>query len=286
MSEITTLVGRLVVSITLATTFIVSFAVHAAQERLIINYRGTGTAVPKVVPDSLGVGPNANGLLNANCFEAEIFDLQSGELLGTAEDCLSELAVGTETTSGSGVQVVGTTVFNLASGRLIVQGLTSVQPVNWPTNNSDVVFTHITGANSPANAVLTGTGEFASTGEFANATARVRLSGQVDLSQVADGTITFDCIFVVDIDRPGVTGRRYDDTQGEIFWTRNSNFNEYNIYRDDILVATSDGTSFYQSSLVDGVSYRYQVKAVTSNGQVDIGDVTLPGSTGPGTNQP
>ena len=51
---------------------------HAASELMTINYKGTGVAVPKVVPDTLGVGPNANGLLDANCFEADIFDLKSG----------------------------------------------------------------------------------------------------------------------------------------------------------------------------------------------------------------
>lgn len=54
---------------------------HAASQRMVINYKGTGTAISKVVPNTLSVGPNANGLLEANCFEADIFDLQSGELL-------------------------------------------------------------------------------------------------------------------------------------------------------------------------------------------------------------
>ena len=259
---------------------------HAASELMTINYKGTGTAVPKVVPDTLGVGPNANGLLDANCFEAEIFDLKSGELLGTAEDCLSEIAIGPDTASGSGVQLVGTTVFNLDDGRLVVQGLTSVQAVNWPTENSDVVFTHITGANSPNNAVLRGEGEFGSTGIYANASARVRLSGQVDLSQLGEGQITFDCIFVVDVDTnmDGLTGQRYDASQGEIFWSRNAAFNEYEIFRDGELVATNDGTSFYDSVLESGVSYLYEVEAITEEGRVSIGAITIPAAVGAGIN--
>ncbi len=259
---------------------------HAASERMTINYKGTGIAVPAVVPDTLGVGPNANGLIDANCFEADIFDLKSGALLGTAEDCLSEIAVGPDTDSGSGVQLVGTTVFNLHDGRLVVQGLTSVQAVNWPTENSDVVFTHITGANSPNDAVLLGEGRFSSTGAYANASARVRLSGQVDLSQLADGQITFDCIFVVDVDTNvnSLTGRRYDASQGEIFWARNSAFHEYAIYRDGELVATNDGTSYYDPFLESGVSYHYEVEAITEDGRVDIGGITIPPAVGAGIN--
>ena len=269
MFRISPIGASCLISLTIAT----ATTTHAATERMTINYKGTGIAVPNVVPDTLGVGPNANGLLDANCFVADIFDLKSGELLGTAEDCLSEIAAGPDTESGSGVQLVGTTVFNLDDGRLVVQGLTSVQAVNWPTENSDVVFTHITGANSPNNAVLRGEGEFGSTGIYANASARVRLSGQVDLSQLGEGQITFDCIFVVDVDTnmDGLTGQRYDASQGEIFWSRNAAFNEYEIFRDGELVATNDGTSFYDSVLESGVSYLYEVEAITEEGRVSIG---------------
>lgn len=278
---------------TLSVPFLLSLSIvtatsaHAASQRMVINYKGTGTAIPKVVPDTLSVGSNANGLLDANCFEADIFDLQSGELLGTAEDCLSEIAAGPDTDSGSGVQLVGTTVFNLEGGRLVVQGLTSVQAVNWPTENSDVVFTHITGANSPNDAALRGEGEFTSTGAYANASARVRLSGQVDLSQLSSGQITFDCIFVVDVDMAGLTGltgERYDATQGEVFWERNPAFSEYEIFRDGELIANNEGTSFYDPTLESGVSYRYNVEAVTEDGRVSIGSITIPSTNGAGVN--
>ena len=282
MFRISSMGASCLISLAMAT----ATTTHAASELMTINYKGTGVAVPKVVPDTLGVGPNANGLLDANCFEADIFDLKSGELLGTAEDCLSEIAAGPDTASGSGVQLVGTTVFNLEDGRLVVQGLTSVQAVNWPTENNNVVFTHITGANSPNDAVLRGEGEFGSTGAYANASARVRLSGQVDLSQLDDGQITFDCIFVVDVDTnmEGLTGQRYDASQGEIFWARNAAFNEYAVYRDGELIATNDGTSYYDSVLVSGVSYRYEVEAITEDGPVSIGGITIPAAAGVGIN--
>ncbi len=175
-----------------------------ADQRLVLNFKGTGTPVPRQVPDQTGLELSNNGWLAANCFSADVFDLKTGRKMGTAEDCLSEIAVGGATDSGTGVQVVGTTIFNLAQGRLVIQGLTSVQEVNWPTSNAEgIEFTHITGANSPYDAVLHADGDLANTGRFKSVEATVRLSGQVNLEKVGDvePEITFDCIFVVDISR-------------------------------------------------------------------------------------
>lgn len=257
--------------------------VSANTDRMTLNFKGSAQAVPKQVPDALDVGTNLNGLLDANCFSADLLDLKTGERLGTAEDCLSEIAGGTDTTSGSGVQVVGTTVFNLPLGKLVIQGLTTAQPVNWPTQNNEVLFTHITGANSPDNAVLTGGGEFSSTGIYQNAVATVRLSGQVNLSMAAMGEITFDCVFVVDLETGSSTlaGQRYDTTQGEIFWDKGA-YTEFNVYRDGALYATNDGSSLYEPGLIEGVSYTYIVKAKSGDAEIDLGQITLPGSAGNG----
>jgi hypothetical protein len=74
-----------------------------------------------------------------------------------------------------------------------------------------------------------------------------------------------------------VTGSRYDRRQGEIFWSK-SGFSAFTIYRDGVrqneLVNT--GNSFYQKDLVDGVSYRYEVSAVTDVGEVLLGGVVVP----------
>ena len=58
---------------------------------------------------------------------------------------------------------------------------------------------------------------------YANASATVRLSGQVDLSQASEGQITFDCIFVVEVDEDMdtdivVTSERYDATNPDYSW--------------------------------------------------------------------
>lgn len=197
---------KILLLLTLALAF---SSAHAAvgkngNERLVLNFKGTGSPEPRYVPDNTGLQLSSNGLLHANCFSADVFDLKTGRKMGTAEDCLSEIYVDGNTESGTGVQVVGTTIFNLAEGRLVIQGLTSVQKVNWPTSNADgISFTHITGANSPNDAVLNGEGDLANTKKFKNVEARVRLSGQVNLDNLGSAypEITFDCIFVIDLKR-------------------------------------------------------------------------------------
>jgi hypothetical protein len=48
--------------------------------------------------------------------------------------------------------------------------------------------------NPGANSIIGGTGR------FQNATGSVRLSGAVNLSELGDGVITFDCVFVINLD--------------------------------------------------------------------------------------
>ena len=69
---------------------------------------------------------------------------------------------------------------------------TTVQPV---THGSPGI-THITGAipGPDSQDILHGTKR------FAGATGRVRLSGAVDLSLSAEDVVTFDCLFVIDLD--------------------------------------------------------------------------------------
>ena len=135
----------------------------------------------------------------ADCFAVDVFDPSTGKKIGTACDCLSSISLVAEDQPlnqplGYNLALTGTTIFQLASGTLVTQGLTTVRPVLQPTIRDGITFTHITGANGDGG-VMYGTNRFAaSTGE-------VRLSGQVDLAKLlSDNEITFDCIFVVDLD--------------------------------------------------------------------------------------
>ena len=128
-------------------------------------------------------------LLGATCFDVDLVDAKTGNVIGAASDCLSSI---TPSTTDSGLMLTGTTFFFFPGGTLISQGLTTVQPVLHGSAN----FTHTTGAvPSPGdNSVVYGDGK------FKKAAGPVRLSGAVNLGALnSDGLITFDCVFIIDI---------------------------------------------------------------------------------------
>lgn len=152
---------------------------------IVVRLTGTGQAYAgDELFESYGLTP-----LGANCFDLDLVDAKSGNVIGSASDCLSGI---TPSITDNGVMLTGTTFFFFPGGTLVSQGLTTVQPVL----HGSVDSTHITGAiPSPGdNGVVYGDGK------FQNASGPVRLSGAVNLSQLnSDGLITFDCLFIIDI---------------------------------------------------------------------------------------
>ncbi|WP_126456978.1 hypothetical protein [Sulfuriflexus mobilis] len=150
---------------------------------LTLNLKGTGIAYDAEVPAIAGSGTTA-----ATCFDVELFDLSNGLQIGTATDCLSDIV-----DNGGSIQLVATSFFNFTGGsQLVSRGLTTVQPILHGASN----FTHITGAEpSGGNDVISGSRRFRS------AQGSVRLSGLVNLAELNTlGQISFDCIFVVNLD--------------------------------------------------------------------------------------
>jgi hypothetical protein len=122
---------------------------------------------------------------DALCYELDLRDVKTGEVIGLAYDCLTNI-----TPAGSGVALTGTTFFLFPGGTLVSQGLTTVQPILHGSPD----FTHITGAiPSPGddNVVF-------GSGKFNNASGTVRLSGAVNLGGFP-GEATFDCVFIIDV---------------------------------------------------------------------------------------
>ena len=91
--------------------------------------------------------------LNATCFDVDLIDVKTGNVIGVASDCFSDI-----TPIGDGLMLTGTTFFFFPSGTLISRGLTTVQLVL----HGSADFTHITGAiPSPGDdSVIYGDGKF------------------------------------------------------------------------------------------------------------------------------
>lgn len=151
---------------------------------------GNSIAVRLVGTDAMFIGDTLFadfGLApeGAQCYDLDLVDVKSGDVIGSAADCLTDINV-----VGSGVALTGTTFFFFPGGTVVTRGLTTVQP----TTHGSADFTHITGAipQPGDNNVIYGDGK------FENASGPVRLSGAVNLTGFP-GEATFDCIFILDI---------------------------------------------------------------------------------------
>jgi len=180
-------VKQMTISSLLLISLLVSNALYAAGigNNIVVRLAGTATAYPgNDLFKEFGLTP-----LDALCFDVDLIDAKTGNVIGAASDCLSGI---TPSVTDNGTMLTGTTFFFFPGGTLVSQGLTTVQPVLHGSPDS----THITGAvPSPS-----GDGVIYGDGKFKNASGPVRLSGAVNLSMLnSDGQITFNCVFVIDI---------------------------------------------------------------------------------------
>ena len=151
---------------------------------IVVVLAGTGEAHPGDEQFAqFGLPP-----LGATCFDMDLFDAKTGNVIGRGSDCLSGI---TPSDSDNGLMMTATTFFYFPGGTLVSRGLVTVQPVL----HGSPEFTHMTSAvPSPSdNNVIYGDGK------FKKAAGSVRLSGAVNLSGFGDGVIFFDCVFVIDI---------------------------------------------------------------------------------------
>jgi len=154
-----------------------------SRTNLVLNLKGTATGVQDVVENG-----ETGQMMEGNCFEADLIYVPTGRVIGTGIDCLSKVQM-----VDGGLALVGTAIFDFGYlGTLTTQGKTSVQPKTHGSEPS----THITGAipNAGANTIIGGTGI------FKGVTGSVRLSGAVNMGNIDKNEITFDCLFVVDLD--------------------------------------------------------------------------------------
>lgn len=160
-------------------------AIAGGKKHLVLQLKGTGTEEMRWY-DTDGDGTNDT---YAPCFDVDLYNPATGKRIGQGTDCLD---VTTPPDEEGNLALTGTGFFHLGKSTLVVQGLTTVRPVLQPTSRDGIEFTHITGANGDGGVMY-------GTRRFQNTSGKVRLSGQVDMSKLAsDGTIYFDCIFIVD----------------------------------------------------------------------------------------
>ena len=159
-------------------------ATEEIHNHYIVKLAGTGSMYKMTMP---GFDEEAM------CFDIDLIDMKSSDIVGTAIDCLSDVQ-----SKANGISLIGTTFFRLPEGILITRGKVSVQPVLEETiSESGQTYTHITGASSSGNTIITGTGI------FADSSGNARLSGMVDMSSFAmneGDLLTFNCLFEIHLD--------------------------------------------------------------------------------------
>lgn len=151
------------------------------HQHLMLKLAGTGSMYKRAVPGYEE---------EAMCFDVDLVDMKSGETIGTATDCLSDVQP-----KGDGMSIVGTTLLNMPEGSFVIRGKISAQPVLEETIlESGQVITHITGASNTENSVIGGTGIY----EYSTGT--VRLSGLVDMANFdanEGDLVVFDCLLYI-----------------------------------------------------------------------------------------
>jgi hypothetical protein len=156
---------------------------------MVLNLVGTATAYDQTVPDIDGDGKDEP----AKCFDVNLVDADTTKVIGVSTDCFAQV-----TPKDLGLAMVTTTFFNFPSGTFIVRLNTSGQLLLHPTMTpSGVTMTHMSGAASKQNTIIGGTGR------FARETGTARLSGLLNMEKFSmdkGGSVTFDCLFVIDLD--------------------------------------------------------------------------------------
>jgi hypothetical protein len=152
-----------------------------SERTLVLNMRGAANSMPTPIPRI-----DATGTEEAVGFDLPVFDLASGDQIGTVLETLADITP----RDGGGLALVGTQTFHFDDGDLTVRGLTSVAPMTHGSPD----YTHMTSGmpTDGENSVLSGTGA------YEGATGSARLSGAVNLSRFdSEGRAEFNCIFVV-----------------------------------------------------------------------------------------
>lgn len=159
-----------------------------ASAPIMLKVEGVGRMHPDTVQSS--VNPRVS--VPAMCFDVDLLDMSTGNLIGTATDCMSEMV---PNVGDSGFLAIATTTFTTPDGSATVQGAVSVQPLQDSSlflSDLGQEYTHMSGAIGSGNAII------ASTGAFAGLQGTSRLSGLLNMGlfeAVEGDPVLFNCLF-------------------------------------------------------------------------------------------
>ncbi len=169
--------------------FICTSWAFAVDQTLIYQMRGTAVGEKRMVPDYTGDGIEDEAL----CFDLELVDMKTNEVVGKATDCISNMQE-----VDKGFSLLGTSYFmvekGIFKGKFTTRGQTTVQP---QTGDSDLI-THFTGSY-PSEMDMNGIIE--TSDSFLDLKGSVRVAGAVNLSNYSEEypEIKFDCIFIINV---------------------------------------------------------------------------------------
>ena len=202
-------VGKYIV-LSMMVGFVLVAAFGSAEARVnwrqVVLFKGTSAILsdserPQIL-DDLGVPADAW------CFRVPMLNPRTNRQIGWGIDCLSGIALDED---GRGT-LTDTVLFSFGiRGRnrhvLASSGPVTIQPALDPDTTAAGV-THITGSFPPSDNVIGGSGR------FVHATGQVRISGGVNMGDLeANGNLTFDCLFVIAVDRRGALNGEFNDDE-------------------------------------------------------------------------
>ncbi len=144
-----------------------------------LNVKGVGTSVGQVKNI---VNPKTGEIVEAFCFLMDLVDAETGEVLGTLEDC----DIGTEEFEDGSLLSQVITVYNFTGKGTI-------------TSLNEVLQTPLANGNFETSFTPTEDNIFDGTFDFEGVQGKVSVSGEVDLSQFDNNIIIFDCGFTINL---------------------------------------------------------------------------------------
>lgn len=150
------------------------------QIQLKVIGRGTVLGQPKTIAH-----PKTGENLEPDCFLMDLIDPETGNVIGTLQDCV----VSSETPSDGTITSRVITSINI-NGRGTIQAENMVfQELQPPVQELNFTTTFTPTENNVVNTTF----------EFEGLEGTVALEGKVNLSSLEQGIVTFDCTFTIDL---------------------------------------------------------------------------------------